>query len=268
MSSPFDPSSDPLADILAATAHRAGKVILDIYNSDFAVAAKDDKSPVTEADGAGETVILEALSVAFPDIPVIAEEAVSAGQVPDIGNRFFLVDPLDGTREFIKRNGEFTVNIGLVDNGVPVAGVVYAPAIDMLLVADEAGARETAISVETGLSSVDWRAVSARPAPASGVTVVASRSHRDADTDAFLADIDVSEIRSAGSSLKFCLVARGDADLYPRFGPTMEWDTAAGDAILRRAGGTVTDTDGNPFRYGKTAAGYRNPGFIARGKAG
>ena len=236
-----------------------------VYRSDFTVDDKDDKSPVTEADRLGEAVILDGLKAAFPDVPVLAEEAVSAGHVPAIGRRFFLVDPLDGTREFIKRNGEFTVNIGLVEDGVPVAGAVYAPVVDMMMSADAAGAREAVLRPDEPYDSVSWRPVTARQAPPAGLTVVASRSHRDADTDAYLATIDVGEIRSAGSSLKFCLVARGAADLYPRFGPTMEWDTAAGHAVLARAGGSVRRLDGAPFIYGKTADGYRNPGFIARG---
>jgi 3'(2'), 5'-bisphosphate nucleotidase len=242
-------------------ARRAGEVILQIYGSDFTVRGKADASPVTEADEAAERLIVPALQALQPAWPVVAEEAVSRGEVPACGNGFWLVDPLDGTREFVSRNGEFTVNIALVLNGEPVLGVVHVPAADRLY----AGAR--------GLGA--WRvdqgrrqAMACRSTPAKGLTLACSRSHGDeAATAAWLAaqGIHADERRAVGSSLKFGLLAAGEADLYPRFGRTMEWDTAAGHAVLLAAGGQVLKLDGSPLRYGKP--GFENPHFVAYGKA-
>ena len=238
---------------LQAIARDAGEAILAIYNTDFDVRRKDDASPVTEADEAAEAVILAGLARVSPDIPVIAEESVAAGHIPDVsGGRFWLVDPLDGTKEFINRNGEFTVNIALIEHGHPVIGVVYAPAIGRMF----CGFGDSA----TG----DGASIVANPVPDKGLTVIASRSHRDYKTEEFLKDFDVKELKSAGSSLKLCLIAAGEADMYPRLGRTMEWDIAAGHAVLRAAGGTVTTVDGAPFLYGKP--GFENPFFIAWGK--
>ncbi|EME69337.1 3'(2'),5'-bisphosphate nucleotidase [Paramagnetospirillum caucaseum] len=242
---------------LVELADRAGAEIMEIYAGDIAVAEKEDRSVVTKADTAAEAVILAGLAQRFAAIPVVAEESVAAGKIPEVADRFFLVDPLDGTREFISRNGEFTVNIALVENGVPVAGVVTLPALG--------------IAYWTSGDGTAWRrdkdgtrAVSCRAVPPEGASVVASRSHRDAETDAFIATIKVKELVSAGSSLKFCRVAEGSADVYPRFGRTMEWDVAAGHAVLAAAGGSVTGADGSPFRYGKP--GWDNRAFIARGR--
>ena len=238
---------------LQAIARDAGEAILAIYNTDFDVRRKDDASPVTEADEAAEAVILAGLARVSPDIPVIAEESVAAGHIPDVsGGRFWLVDPLDGTKEFINRNGEFTVNIALIEHGHPVIGVVYAPAIGRMF----CGFADSA----TG----DGAPINANKVPDKGLTVIASRSHRDYKTEEFLKDFDVKELKSAGSSLKLCLIAAGEADMYPRLGRTMEWDIAAGHAVLRAAGGTVTTVDGAPFLYGKP--GFENPFFIAWGK--
>jgi 3'(2'),5'-bisphosphate nucleotidase len=203
----------------------------------------------------------------FPGVPVIAEEAVAAGAVPEIGKRFFLVDPLDGTKEFISRNGEFTVNIGEIVDGRPVRGCVFAPAKGRLFLGDGAeGAFE--LATENGIAPdfAQARPISARAAPADGFVAVASRSHRDATTDEYLAHFPVREFVSAGSSLKFCLVATGEADLYPRLGRTMEWDTAAGHAVLAAAGGSVLTLDGRPFVYGKVEEKFANPFFVARGR--
>ena len=257
----------PLGDALAAIAFEAGKAILDIYGTDFSVDQKDDASPVTEADARAEAVILKRLQEYAPDIPVIAEEAASAGNIPEVAERFFLVDPLDGTKEFIRRNGEFTVNIALVENGEPVAGVVYAPALGMIALADgPEAAREATLAEGENPAGATWRILKTRPVPADGPVAVASRSHRSAETDAFLEEHGVTDTRSAGSSLKFCLVARGEADIYPRLGRTMEWDTAAGHAVLKAAGGCVLTMDGAPLTYAKRERGYDNPEFVAWGK--
>ncbi|MFQ5534881.1 MAG: 3'(2'),5'-bisphosphate nucleotidase CysQ [Sphingomonadales bacterium] len=250
-----------IADQLTDIALAAGAVILDIYNNDVTVRTKDDRSPVTNADEAAEKLILARLSVLTPDIPVIAEERVARDGAPEtVGDRFWLVDPLDGTREFISRNGEFTVNIALIEDGTPTLGVVFAPARGRLFwgTPDGAWVRETDDAGAWGAA----RPISVRPSPADGLTVVASRSHRDAKTDEYLERFDVKELISAGSSLKFCLVAAGEADLYPRLGRTMEWDTGAGHAVLLAAGGTVVTLDGQPLKYGKAPV-YDNPFFVA-----
>lgn len=249
-----------LLEHLIPVAREAGQVILDVYATDFEVRGKDDASPVTEADGRAEAVIARALSRLAPDIPLVAEEAASAGRVPKVGKRFWLVDPLDGTKEFISRNGEFTVNIALVENGTPTLGVVLAPALDRLF----AGAEGVGAFVE---DSGVRRTISARMAPAAGLTVVASRSHGDPAALAdFLQGRPIAELKNAGSSLKLCLVAAGEADLYPRLGRTMEWDIAAGHAVLAAAGGCVRTVAGPPLTYGKP--GFDNPHFVASGLAG
>ncbi len=239
-------------------ARAAGEVIMAIYSTDFAVRGKADASPVTEADERAEAVIVQALAGLMPGVPIVAEEAVAAGDDIVAGPCFWLVDPLDGTKEFISRNGEFTVNIALVIDGAPVLGVVLAPAIDRLF-AGVVG--QGAFVVEAGVQ----RPVRCREVPAAGLTVVASRSHGDAAAlDAFLAGRKVAALATAGSSLKLCLVAAGEADLYPRLGRTMEWDIAAGQAVLVAAGGSVTDLQGAPLRYGKP--GFDNPHFVASGR--
>jgi 3'(2'), 5'-bisphosphate nucleotidase len=246
---------------LSVLARDAGAVIMEIYATDFAVRGKDDASPVTAADERAEAVILAGLARLTPGIPVVAEEAVAAGQVPEVGERFWLVDPLDGTKEFISRNGEFTVNIALIEHGQPVLGVVLAPALGM---------RGRLFSGAVGLGAwveddAGHREIACRAVPAEGLTVVASRSHGDAAAlDAFLAGRKVASTTNAGSSLKLCLVAAGEADLYPRLGRTMEWDIAAGHAVLAAAGGRVLRAaDGSPLTYGKP--GFDNPHFAAHG---
>lgn len=254
-------------DILARIALDAGALIMDVYATDFNVDRKDDSSPVTEADERAEALILAALAEADPSLPVIAEEAVAAGNIPEHGSRFALVDPLDGTKEFINKRGEFTVNIGIIENGVPVMGVVYAPALNRLFVADSRFSAWQA-NAEPGAAvpaAEDRTQLRIRPAPEGGVTAIASKSHRSDETNAFLETQTVGDIISAGSSLKFCLIAAGEADLYPRHGRTMEWDTAAGHAVAEAAGARVTETDGSPLLYGKTARGYDNPHFIVWG---
>ena len=250
----------PLAALLAELTpliHEAGALVMRVYATDFEVEIKGDESPVTLADQCAEKVIFEGLRRIAPGIPVVGEEAASAGENPDVSDRFWLVDPIDGTKEFINRNGEFTVNIALIDHGVPVLGLVLAPALGTLY----AGGRGVGAWVEVGN---ERRPISVRSVPADGLTVVGSRYHgNDAAVDAFLAGRLVAAHRMVGSSLKLCILAEGIADVYPRFGRTMEWDTAAGDAVLRAAGGAVQTLDGAPMRYGKTA--FENPDFVAWG---
>ena len=256
-----------LLQSLIYTSQRAGGAIMAVYATDFAVQGKADESPVTAADEAAEKIILADLGLIAPGVPVIAEESVAAGKVPAIAERFFLVDPLDGTREFVARRDEFTVNVALIENGEPVLGVVFAPARRELYWGDVKAGKAGHIDADPdGTMPSLGNAIHARHAPAAGVTAVASRSHRTPETDAFLANYNVVEFRSIGSSLKFCLVATGEADLYPRIGPTMEWDTAAGHAVLHAAGGRVTGLAGEPFRYGKP--GFRNGNFLAQGLRG
>lgn len=240
---------------------RAGSEIMAIYATGFSAREKGDLTPVTEADEAAENIILAGLSRIDGSIPVISEEAASAGRIPEVAAKFFLVDPLDGTREFISKNGEFTVNIALIEHGVPVAGVVYAPALKRIFWG-EAGVGAQHGKVENEAAG-QWHPLAVRALPAGGATVVASRSHRDQATEDWLKTVKVKSLCQAGSSLKFCLVAAAEADFYPRFGRTMEWDTAAGHAVLLAAGGKVVTVDGPALTYGKRARGYDNPGFIA-----
>jgi len=242
---------------LIRVAEEAGRETMRFYGAPEAV-WKADGSPVTAADKAAEDVILPALRALTPDIPVISEEEAAAGVSPEVtGSSFWLVDPLDGTKEFIKQNGEFTVNIALIEKGLPVLGVVHSPVTGDTYAAAGLGTATVKMGGET-------RSISVRKPPAEGLTVVASRSHgAGPELDAFLAGLKIAEQRSAGSSVKLCLVARGDADVYPRLGTTMEWDIAAGHAVLRGAGGRVETVDGGPFVYGKPE--FRNPHFVAYG---
>jgi 3'(2'), 5'-bisphosphate nucleotidase len=244
----------------------AGREIMAVYaDSTFAHRHKRDGSPVTEADHRAEAVILEALAAEFRGIAVIAEEEVSAGRVPPASERFFLVDPLDGTREFIERNGEFTVNIALIERDRPVAGMIYAPALGLIFAAAEG--RAWCTEADHGVAGA-LRPIATRPAP-KGLAAVASRANAGQETTEWLGRFHVESFVSRGSSLKFCLIASGQADIYPRFGRTMEWDTAAGDAILRAAGGMTTTLAGIPFAYGKRDRGqdadFANPSFVAFG---
>jgi 3'(2'), 5'-bisphosphate nucleotidase len=256
----------PFAADLARIAHEAGQLILRHYAGKTIVRTKRDESPVTAADEEAEALIEAALAKLAPGVPVIAEEAVASGRVPQVGRRFFLVDPLDGTKEFLKKNGEFTVNIGVIEDGRPVCGVVLAPAKGRAFIGEAGkGAFEVPAHENTALDFTKARAIRARGAPAEGLVALVSRTHRDSKTEEYLASYRIAGFNAAGSSLKFGLLAAGEADLYPRHGPTMEWDTAAGQAVLEAAGGTVTKLDGTPLIYGKAAEGFRNPSFIARG---
>lgn len=253
-----------LFETMIAAAVEAGRVVYGIYRDGFEVHRKADQSPVTIADHAAEALILERLAKAAPGIPVIAEEEVAAGRIPATGAEFFLVDPLDGTKEFVQRRPEFTVNVALIRDGAPVLGVVYAPASASLYggdVGSDSAFRSRQSTANGGIAA--RHPIRVRAVPASGLTVVSSRSHSTPQTDAYLAAYTVSERVCVGSSLKFCLVAAAEADLYPRLGPTMEWDTAAGHAVLVAAGGAVWAPDGLPLRYGK--AGFRNSDFVASG---
>jgi len=251
------PDVETLLRDLVELADAAGREVMRYYGTGTLVTAKADASPVTAADEAGEAVILAGLRRLTPAIPIVAEEAVAKGEIPAVGDGpFWLVDPLDGTKEFIQQRGEFTVNIGLVRDRLPVLGVVTAPAIDTAWwgAVGSGAERRKGGAIEP---------IAVRPAAADEpVVAVASRSHRDAETDAWLTEHGIAETISCGSSLKFCAVAEGRAQVYPRFGPTMEWDTAAGHAVLRAAGGEVVTVAGEPFLYAKPD--FRNSGFIAR----
>ena len=250
---------EQLVNILIDPVYSAGDAIMAVYSRQaIPVREKVDASPVTEADEVAEEILLKALKTVAPGVPVVAEELASRNGVG--GNRgaeFFLVDPLDGTREFINKGKSFTVNIALIQDNTPVMGIVYAPAHDWLFVG--LGGHATMVDGK-GNNPV---AISTRAANPAHLTIVASKSHCNPETEAYLSNYPDAEMVSIGSSLKFCLVAQGIADIYPRLGPTMEWDTAAGDAVLRAAGGEVLDPDGLAFRYGKE--GFRNGYFIARG---
>jgi 3'(2'), 5'-bisphosphate nucleotidase len=253
----MDATLSPRLQTLVRIVRAAGEVVMRHYEAGCEARVKPDRSPVTDADEEAERLILAELAKAFAGVPVVAEEEAAAGRISKTGAHFFLVDPVDGTKEFVKRGGEFTVNIGEILDGEPVSGVVLAPAIDRLFVgAVGEGAFE--------LSGGGWRTIAARMPAADGLIAVSSRSHPDAKTDALLETLPIKGHTNAGSSLKFCLVAAGEADIYPRAGETMEWDTAAGHAVLKAAGGNVTTWDGTPFLYGKP--GFRNGPFIARGK--
>lgn len=257
-------TDNALLEALIDAAIEAGRIAYDIYRQDFQVQYKADTSPVTSADRAAEALILERLALCAPGVPVVAEEEVAAGRIPELASEFFLVDPLDGTKEFVQKRGDFTVNIALVREALPTLGVVYAPA-KRCLFAGNAAARAAARSAQDPerRERASLAPIRVRAAPAQGLTAVASRSHRTPETDAYLARYRIASTVSVGSSLKFCLVAAGEADLYPRLGPTMEWDTAAGNAVLVAAGGRVTAPDGLPLRYGKPR--FTNPWFVASG---
>lgn len=244
-----------LLENVTAIAREAGELIMEIYRSDFEIRGKADASPVTEADEKAERLILSRLHALQPHTPIVSEEAAAAGQCPQTGQRFWLVDPLDGTKEFIHRNGEFTVNIALIEQGRPVLGVVFAPALDKMY----AGADGLGAWME---NAGQRQSIICRPIPADGLDVVASRSHGDAQAlDQFLNGRLVRSLQNAGSSLKICLVAAGQADLYPRLGRTMEWDIAAGHAVLAAAGGQIRALDGAVLQYGKPD--LSNPHFYA-----
>jgi 3'(2'),5'-bisphosphate nucleotidase len=263
------PKADSRLSSLIDAALAGARAVMAVYHTDFSVDRKVDESPVSEADRASEREIVARLADALPGVPIIAEEASAAGEQPAIGSRFLLVDPLDGTKEFISRNGEFTVNIAIIEEGEPVMGVVVAPALRMAYAGGAGRAFKSTIDDALEAAS-GWASIKVRPTIEHPIAV-ASRSHMNAATATALAQAACGEHRSIGSSLKFCLVAEGGADFYPRLGPTMEWDTAAGDAVLRAAGGKVVTLEGSPLRYGKVDIDkmrpFENPHFLAVGDA-
>ena len=248
---------------LVDTSIEAGNCIMDVFNSDFEVSGKSDGSPVTIADQRAEKIILKHLAQAYSNTPIVAEEQMSASVCPDIadGAAFYLIDPLDGTKEFVNRGTGFTVNIALIKNKKPVLGIIYVPVTDIIYIGC---AKEGAIKV-TGASTPNPQVtnISVRK-PSGTLSIVASLSHMNDETKNYLANFETPKLVQVGSSLKLCLIAEGSADVYPRFGPTMEWDTAAGHAILEAAGGHVLNPDGTPFLYQKTD--FRNGYFIATAK--
>lgn len=250
-----------LIPVIRRLALEAGDRILEIYESpDFEVRSKSDASPVTEADEAADAIISAGLRAAFPDLPLITEEQADSHALS--ARTFLIVDPLDGTKEFVQRRGDFTVNIAYVQDGIPLRGVVYAPAKNRLFytLADGTAVEETGPFAKDSIG--ETRPIRVSSPDNGALMVVASKSHRDQATDDYIGKYSVKDSKSAGSSLKFCLVATGEADLYPRLGRTMEWDTAAGDAVLRGAGGHVVRFDTHePLTYGKP--GWDNPFFIA-----
>lgn len=258
------PARAALADLFARLAVEAGWIALALYESGCPVAEKPDESPVTEADLRAEAAILAGLAREAPDLAIVAEETVARAGPPLCPARFALVDPLDGTREFVRRSAEFTVNIALVEDGAPTLGVVFAPTLGRLWSGDVGAGAFASDYARDASRPQARRAIAARSAP-DRLVALASRSHGDPRTEAFLARLPLAGRERAGSSLKFCRIAEGAADVYPRFSPTMEWDTAAGHAVLAAAGGAVAAPDGAPFPYGKCAGGYRNGPFVAWG---
>jgi 3'(2'), 5'-bisphosphate nucleotidase len=255
---------DELAIELGNIVSAAGKVIMAVRLSDVGARRKPDGSPVCDADTKAEQLIVARLATLMPDVAIIAEESFAPQHDGKVPERFFLVDPLDGTREFLAGHLDFTVNIALIESGDPVAGAICAPALDQVYLA---GATAFRADLAAGGNLPDtMKAIATSPIAAAGLRAVASRSHMNGPTEQWLAQHPVAELRRAGSSLKFCLIARGDADVYPRLAPTMEWDTAAGHAIVSAAGGCVISLDGSPLRYGKKDAGFKNEGFVAWGR--
>ncbi len=256
-------SADPLLDAIAELARAAGEAIMPFFHADdVATTTKDDarRSQVTEADLAAEKIILDGLEKLTPDTPIVAEEEVAAGRTPDIsGGRFWLVDPLDGTKEFLKKIPEFTVNIGLIEQGRPIMGVVYSPA------SGDMYAGRVGMGAWMEAKGAARRPIQVRAFPPEGIVVALSRTYGQAtDVRRFLARYDVTRQVDAGSSIKFCLIASGEADVYPRYGGSMEWDTAAAHAVLAAAGGSVRQIDDGPeLAYGKRE--FRNSYFIAWG---
>lgn len=251
-----------VCNMVRRIAVEAGDHILQYYDESGSQSEqKDDGSPVTIADRESEAIILRGLIAMMPDVPVVAEESVASGQIPDLAGQdwFWLVDPLDGTKEFIKGSPDFTVNIALIHRGQPVIGVVYVPVPGELYAGCGPGTATRWLA-----ETEHEKPITVRDLPARGLTVMESKNHRiDADQDRFLESFKVDKRLRRGSSLKICMIAAGRADLYPRLGPTCEWDSAAGDAVLRSAGGMITDLDGAPMTYGHAERKFLNPYFVA-----
>lgn len=265
----FDLRPRALVGALIGYVLKAGAAEMQHYRNGFEVVTKADNSPVTAADRDAEAILLDGLAKIAPGVPVVAEESASEGRTPAIGDTFFLVDPLDGTKEFINKRGEFTVNVALIVDGRPTAGIVYAPAIEELYATvgeHEAAFAKIAPEATPGsLEDCRLTPIHTRKPNLAALGAVASRSHNTPASEALLGRYNIAERSDSGSSLKFCVIARGAADLYPRLAPTMEWDIAAGHAVLAAAGGSVTLSDGRPLRYGKASAGFKNSEFVAWG---
>jgi 3'(2'), 5'-bisphosphate nucleotidase len=261
--------SDVDLHALGALCLRAGAAILEVYAQDFAVEFKGDESPVTAADLAANAILTELLSTRFGHIALISEEDGQAHKdLEGFDGAFFLIDPLDGTKEFVNRRPDFTVNIALIYNHAPLYGLIYAPVRKALYIGDVTQGRawyHEGDDADALPALTDFKPLHIRKAPETGPSAVSSRTHGSFRTDSWLERMGATETLNIGSSLKFCLVAQGDADIYPRLGPTMEWDTGAGDAILRAAGGRVLDREGRDLSYAKP--GFRNPEFFALGDA-
>lgn len=259
-----------LAESLLSVVLAVGRVQVSQFQRDLAVETKVDRSPVTAVDRQSEEIILDALATLAPGVPVVAEESATTGEIPCVDDHFFLVDPLDGTKGFIKGRREFTINIGLIDQRQPIFGILYAPALGDLYVTLDAG-RAGAASVEPAagvrcLADCNFVPLRSRQPNLHALTALTSQSHLNRRTTAFLDQYRVVERRAVASSLKFGLIAKGEADFYPRIGETSEWDTAAGHAVLLAAGGSVTTLSGEPLTYGKAARGFVNPDFVAWGR--
>jgi 3'(2'), 5'-bisphosphate nucleotidase len=256
-----------MREILINAALLAGQEIINIRASyDLACSYKIDDSPVTIADQRSEVIIITALERELPHIPIIAEERVSDGEIPSVGSDFFLIDPLDGTKEFVAGKQDFTVNIALISAGVPTMGIVYAPALNVAWIGCDDFCHKLTIAEDFTISRCEDITGRARP---TNLVAVISRSHCNKQTDDFVANNGLIDSISIGSSLKFCMLAEGLADVYPRFSRTMQWDTAAGDAVLRAAGGIVLQLDGTELTYGydaKQLDALANPHFIAWGR--
>ncbi|MCK5496445.1 MAG: 3'(2'),5'-bisphosphate nucleotidase CysQ [Hyphomicrobium sp.] len=256
-----------LLEALLPVVLAAGRIEMNYFDAGVEVQTKADATPVTVADHEAEVVLVDGLNKVAPGVPVIAEESVAAGKVPETGSEFFLVDPLDGTRAFIANKPDFTINIGLVRDNQPIFGIIYAPALGKFFATlspeDAVEADIAPDSQGERLSDYTFRPLHARDPDPNALVAFTSRSHAAHDTDEFLNRLPITETKKASSSLKFCLIARGEADLYARLGQTSEWDTAAGQAILTAAGGSVTTLDGAPLAYGKRGDGYINPHFVA-----
>jgi 3'(2'), 5'-bisphosphate nucleotidase len=257
---------DLAAQILAGLVVEAGAIVMDVFAAaSIKTKFKDDRSPVCEADERAEAFLLQRLAQCAPQLPVIAEESAARGELPSHEGAFLLVDPLDGTKEFVAHGHEFSVNVALIVSGAPRAGAIYAPALGLLWFG---GSQAFSARVEPGAplpARALWRELRTRKPSPQGLVALVSRSHLDDETRAFLARHNIRESRDEASSIKFCHLAEGSADVYPRFGPTMEWDVAAGDAILRAAGGIVLTPIRGAFLYGKSDSAYCNGPFIAWG---
>jgi 3'(2'),5'-bisphosphate nucleotidase len=257
--------ADELCILFGRLAVRAAVPVVAAFHQGCLVAEKPDASPVTAADLAAEAIIVEGLRSALPHVPVVTEESESSRSATIGQRKFVLVDPLDGTREFVAHRDEFTINIAMIEDGAPSVAAIYAPLLERLWLA---GARSYAATLAPGADLADLRqanAIAVRKPAKEGLVALVSRSHADTATEAFLSKLPILAQRPMGSSLKFCRIAEGAADIYPRFGMTCEWDTAAGHAILAKAGGEVTTPEGQPLLYGRAEAGYRHAGFVAVG---